>query len=133
MTFAVEAELRDRGHCLIVDAHSFPLSPLPYELDKAPERPGICLGTEAVHTPASLLQAADAAFAARFVGVAHDHPSAGALVPTAFLKKDRRVSSIMFEVNCGLYMGEGTGDRLPEFATMTCPVQEAVMELVDVA
>ena len=37
------------------------------------------------------------------------------------------------EVNRGLYMDEGTGDRLPEFATVACLVQEAVMELIAVA
>jgi len=133
LTVAVEAELRDRGHCLIVDAHSFPSLPLPYELDQARERPDICLGTDDVHTPPSLLRAAEAAFSARFVGVAHNRPFAGALVPAAFLNRDHRVSSIMVEVNRGLYMDEGTGDRLPGFATVACLVQEAVRELVDVA
>lgn len=42
-------------------------------------------------------------------------PFSGTLVPLSRYRKDARVSSIMVEVNKGLYMDERTGERLPSF------------------
>jgi len=39
------------GRCLIIDCHSFPSEPMPFEFDQAPERPDICLGVDTFHTP----------------------------------------------------------------------------------
>ncbi|MBN1430096.1 MAG: N-formylglutamate amidohydrolase, partial [Anaerolineae bacterium] len=39
LTQVVDAALRDWGACLIVDCHSFPAVPLPFELDQDPDRP----------------------------------------------------------------------------------------------
>jgi N-formylglutamate deformylase len=47
--------------------------------------------------------------------VAVDRPFAGALVPMLFYRKDLRVSAVMIEVRRGLYMNEGTGEKLPGF------------------
>lgn len=45
-------ELCERdGSVLIVDCHSFPKNPLPYELDQERERAEICIGIDAFHTP----------------------------------------------------------------------------------
>ena len=64
----LEAAVRDalevRGSCLVIDCHSFPARPLPYELDQDPERPDICLGTDEFHTPTPLLEVARRAFEA---------------------------------------------------------------------
>jgi N-formylglutamate amidohydrolase len=39
------------GAALIVDCHSFPSIPLPFEFDQNPDRPAICIGTDPSHTP----------------------------------------------------------------------------------
>ena len=40
------SKMLDRfGRCLIIDGHSFPSKPLPYEFDQEPSRPDICIGT----------------------------------------------------------------------------------------
>ena len=44
----------NQRYFLIVDCHSFPQLPLPYELDRNPVRPDICIGTDQFHTPSAL-------------------------------------------------------------------------------
>ena len=54
--------LAANGRCLIIDAHSFPSSPLPCDLDQSAARPDICIGTDAFHTSEWLQRTAVAAF-----------------------------------------------------------------------
>jgi N-formylglutamate deformylase len=49
---AVEDELNAQGLSLIVDCHSFPSTPLPYEMDQDPSRPDICIGVDHFHSTA---------------------------------------------------------------------------------
>ena len=135
LTEAVAQVLRNEGACLIVDAHSYPSLPLPYELDQGPaksqarERPAICLGTDAYHTPSALRAAALAAFSAGFDSVVCDEPFAGALVPAAFWRREPRVHSIMVEVRRDLYMDEKTGARLACFGEVAECIAVALREL----
>ncbi len=90
---AVRAALAD-GPVVLLDVHSYPRDPLPYER-RPGDRPEVCLGTDARHTPPWLLAAARTAFAG--FGTACDTPFAGTYVPLALLG-DARVSSLMLEV-----------------------------------
>lgn len=54
LTRAVNEALTSSGSCLVIDCHSFPHLPLPYELDHNPLRPDICIGTDDFHTPDEL-------------------------------------------------------------------------------
>ena len=55
LTEAVEESLSANDHCLIIDGHSFPALPLPYELNQTAFRPVFCLGTDDFHTPEELV------------------------------------------------------------------------------
>jgi len=112
LTAAVDAALAAHGRCLVFDGHSFPSRPLPYEDDQDPDRPDICLGTDPFHTPAVLADAAVRTLQDQGWKVALNRPFSGALVPMRFYGKDRRVESLMVEVNRSLYMNEATGERL---------------------
>lgn len=114
-TQAVDVVLARRPTCLILDCHSFPSISLPYEHATDAERPDICLGTDAFHTPAWLVQAATEAFECEGLRVAVNHPFSGTLVPDKHYRKDRRVQSLMIEVNRGMYLEERTGERLGGF------------------
>ena len=98
------------GRCLIIDCHSFSAEPLPYERDKT--RPDFCIGTDPFHTPPLL--AASLLHSLRTAGfsVSINQPFSGTIVPQRFYGKEKHVSSIMIEVNRGLYlqrMEKGTG------------------------
>jgi len=115
----VEELLGEFGRCLILDCHSFPSVPLPFEPDQDPERPGICLGTDAFHTPAVLGGAtAEEYFKNRGLRVALNKPYAGTYVPLRYLGKDSRVFSMMIELNRNLYMDEKTSQKPSSFQSM---------------
>ena len=78
----VADSLAESGRCVILDCHSFATVPLPSEADQSPDRPDICIGTDACHTPPGLAEAPGATpFAAEGFRVRRDSPFDGALVP----------------------------------------------------
>jgi len=111
----VEGILDQFYRCLIIDCHSFPSKPLPYEIDQDPNRPDICIGTDSFHTSKELIEEVVSFCEANGIKVAIDKPFAGTYVPLRYFGKDKRVSSIMVEVNRGLYMNEETGIRSTQF------------------
>jgi N-formylglutamate amidohydrolase len=133
LTRAVDNALRAYDTCLVLDAHSFPSRPLPYELVQDPDRPEICLGTDPYHTPSVLLEQAVAAFSAAGFTVRVNSPFSGALVPLAHYQRDPRVLALMVEVRRDVYMNEQTGHGLPDFASTAARVQRVVRELIAVA
>ena len=126
---AVDLVLARHGHALLLDCHSFPSVPLPYELDQSPERPQLCLGTDPYHTPDWLPEAAKKAFTARNLTVAMDRPFSGALVPPKHHGKDKRLLALMIELNRSTYMDESTAGPLENFDPLRSQLQEAVLEL----
>jgi N-formylglutamate deformylase len=115
LTASVDDALATHGTCLLIDGHSFPTRPLPYEDDQDPDRPDICIGTDSRHTPTWLRDSAVHVFEALGWSVAVDRPFAGALVPMRFYQRDLRVHAVMIEVRRRLYMDEWSGVRLPRF------------------
>ncbi|MFI6562411.1 N-formylglutamate amidohydrolase [Streptomyces sp. NPDC050534] len=112
MTEAVTDRLSATGRAVIIDVHSYPTTPLPYELHGTGPRPPVCLGTDAFHTPPELLAAAREAFAP-CGQTALDSPFGGAYVPLGFYGKDTRVSALMVEIRRDTYMTEPGGPAGP--------------------
>jgi hypothetical protein len=111
----VDDALAEAGACLIIDVHSFPSKPLPYELDQSPDRPEICIGFDDFH--GAFLADGGRDFAcrhARFRGAAN-RPFAGSIVPFKHWRRNRNVLSAMIEVRRDLYMDEETGRKLDRF------------------
>jgi N-formylglutamate deformylase len=121
------------GVCLIVDCHSFPSVALPYELDQTSVRADICIGTDAFHTPLSVRDAIVQAAQAEGYSVAIDAPFAGALVPLSAYGKERRVLSVMIEVNRRLYMDDLSGQKTQNFATVRAAVGRLIVAAAEVA
>ena len=119
----VEDVLRQHGRAFVLDAHSFPSRPLPYERDAFPDRPDICIGTDPFHTPAALRDAFVNGIASEGFRVAVDTPFSGALVPARHYRRDPRVQSVMVEVNRRLYLDEATGLPAEDFAEVAATVQ----------
>jgi N-formylglutamate deformylase len=73
------------------------------------QRADFCIGTDPFHTPSSIRGAIVAAVKEAGYSVTIDTPFAGALVPLASYRTDRRILSVMIEVNRRLYMDEHSG------------------------
>ena len=104
LTAAVDRALEAHDQALVLDLHSFPAAPLPCDQDQRPNRPDICLGTDALHTPPELVNALVAQFEGAGFSVDVDRPYSGSIVPMKHYGADLRVSSVMIEVNRRLYL-----------------------------
>jgi N-formylglutamate deformylase len=121
------------GGCLIVDCHSFASIALPYEPDQTAHRTDICSGTDAFHTPLSIRDAVVAATKEEGYSVAVDAPFAGALVPLASYRQDRRIMSVMIEVNRGLYMDERSGRKKRGFDRVRAAIGRLIVAAAEAA
>ena len=126
LTEAVRRQLDQFGRALLIDGHSFSETVLPYEPKENFHlvRPEICLGADPYFTPDPLLNAAKAYFTKAGLEVAVNTPFAGAIVPEPFYsQRDKRVQSLMIEVNRSLYMDEITGQKKETFEEVKEVVQ----------
>ncbi|MFJ9638061.1 N-formylglutamate amidohydrolase [Streptomyces sp. NPDC101178] len=125
MTEAVDARIAATGRAVIVDVHSYPTAPLPYELHGTAPRPSICLGTDPLHTPPELRALAEEAFAG-FGGTGVDSPFAGTYVPLKHYGTDRRVTALMIEIRRDTYMTEPGGPSGPGLDALARALAELV-------
>ncbi|MEE1742148.1 N-formylglutamate amidohydrolase [Streptomyces sp. BE147] len=125
MTAAVDARLADAGRAVVIDVHSYPSAPLPYELHGEGPRPPVCLGTDGFHTPPELLARAESAFAG-FGGTGLDSPFPGTYVPLKHYGKDPRVSALMIEIRRDVYMSEPGGAAGPGLRELAAALAELV-------
>lgn len=130
LTGLVERVLARFGRCLVVDGHSFGTTPLPSEVDQAPDRPDICIGTDRTHTPEPLARALEDAFRSVGLRVARDTPFAGSLVPLRHHGTDLRVATVMIEVRRGLYCDESTGEPRSELEAVADRVRMATLAAI---
>jgi N-formylglutamate amidohydrolase len=108
MTDCVQDRLDAAGRAVVIDVHSYPSTPLPYEMHGDGPRPAVCLGTDPFHTPRWLLDAAQEAFAP--VGaVGLDSPFSGTYVPLKHYRKTPEVAALMVEIRRDTYMTEPGG------------------------
>jgi N-formylglutamate deformylase len=130
---AVDEELRRTGRAVIVDCHSFPSKPLPYEHDQNPERPDICIGADEFHTPEWILQAVESCCHTEGLSFAVNRPFAGSIVPLEHFRTNNNVLTIMIEINRKQYMNEKTGERSHSFDSCRQRVERmiAVIRKVD--
>ena len=128
-TQRVENELTKNGKCLIINAHSFPSKALPYEgNDVIADRHEFCIGAVAFFTSDSLLNSACSYFENRGFTVSVNYPFCGSIVPEPYYSnKDKRIQSVMIEVNRSLYMNEESGEKLDSFMS----VRQLITEFID--
>ncbi len=116
-------------HCLIIDCHSFSSKPFPYEFNQSSDRPDICIGTDSFHTPKRVISTIKTFCKNHNLKVAINEPFGGTFVPLKFYKEDKRVSSVMLEINRSLYMNEKRGTRLRSFTNFQELISRLIMQL----
>jgi N-formylglutamate deformylase len=107
LTALVGSHLAATGVCAVLDVHSYPSAPLPYELHGADPRPELCVGTDRVHTPGWLREIVTEVAGDHGLTVGFDVPFRGTFVPQAWLG-DARVVSVMLEIRRDTYLDEAS-------------------------
>lgn len=106
-TALVDRHLAAFERCVVLDLHSYPSTPLPYERRPTAPRPPVCVGTHPVHTPAVVRDLVAGLAAAAGLKAGFDAPFSGTFVPAARLG-DARVMSLMLEIRRDTYLDEAT-------------------------
>jgi N-formylglutamate amidohydrolase len=122
LTRTVDDRLAATRQVTLIDVHSYPSRPLPYELHATGPRPPVCLGTDPFHTPPELLRAARDAFG----DTAENTPFAGCYVPLAHYRRERNVRSIMIEIRRDTYMDEPGGPPHDGLAQQAAALTELI-------
>lgn len=123
--------LDEHGICVVLDCHSFPVTPLPTQTSFLDVSPEICIGTDTYHTSDELRDFVVAHFKDHGFEVDVNKPFAGSLVPNKFYRKDKRVQSVMVELRRDIYMNEETGKKTPgEFERVQYVLAELQIKLV---
>jgi N-formylglutamate deformylase len=115
LTFSVNDQLQSFGKALIIDCHSYPSIPLIRDLDKNPVRPDFNIGTDSFHTPQKLKDLSIAFFEGKGFSLGVDWPYKGSIVPLEHYQEDKRVSTIMLEINRALYLKEPTNEKSEKY------------------
>ena len=111
LTTIVEEQLIKNGECLIIDCHSFPSTPLQKAINQIPNTPDFNIGTDSFHTPKKYIEASITYFENLGFTLGVDWPYSGSIVPMKYYQKDKRVTSIMLEVNRRMYLNEPTNEK----------------------
>ena len=129
-TKIVDKKLIKNNKVLIIDCHSFPKNPLPYELNQTMDRPEICIGTDSFHTTEKLKKLFGQLFEDLNFTVKYNEPFKGSIVPLKFYNKDQRVQSLMIEVRRDLYMNEKSGEKIKKFNDIKSILQKIIIRSI---
>lgn len=106
---------------VVVDCHSFPNKPLPWEDKSVIERPDICLGVDEDCTPDDLKYRLIDYFIKNDLMVQQNYPYVGTIIPV----KKKNVKSIMIEVNRKLYLDDKY-NKNKNFSNTKCIIDGAL-------
>ncbi len=123
LTTKVEEQLKINEECLIVDCHSFPSTPLLKAINQNTNRPDFNIGTDSFHTPEKYIEASNTYFENLGYSLGIDWPYSGSIVPMTYYQKEKRVSSIMLEINRKLYLNEPTNKKSKDYSKTKDVVQ----------
>ncbi|MCX4092690.1 N-formylglutamate amidohydrolase [Nocardia sp. alder85J] len=123
----VTDRLAATGTAVLLDVHSYPRLPLPYELHPSGTRPAICLGTDPAHTPPHLLAAAQAALAP-CGDLSLNTPFAGCYVPLHHYNTNPDVTALMIEIRRDIYLTEPAGPPTPALNDVVAALTRLINE-----
>lgn len=126
-TRLVTSSLTVNDKAIIIDCHSFPSIPRVYEPKQEQVRPDICIGVDEYHTPHELVTILKNNFEILGFTVEINTPFSGSIVPLSFYKKDKRVISVMVEVNRKVYMNEETFQKAKNFSKVSKDISRCIV------
>lgn len=126
---AVNNHLNLYGKALILDCHSFPQIPLKRELIQRKDRPDFNIGTDSYHTPKILIDLSIQFFEAHGYSLGIDWPFSGSIVPLDHYRKNKKVQSIMLEINRKLCLEEPSNRESKNYLTTKNIVQDYIRML----
>lgn len=124
LTESVAIQLKQWGNATIVDCHSFPNKPLNRALDQEPNRPDFNIGTDSFHTPQKLVDESISFFESKGFTLGVDKPYSGSIVPLQYYNKNKKIQSIMLEINRRLYLNEPSNEKSIRYPEIKRLVQE---------
>lgn len=124
LTESVAIQLKESGKATIVDCHSFPNKPLTRALDQSSFRPDFNIGTDSFHTPQKLIDESISFFESKGFSLGVDKPYSGSIVPLEYYNKNKKVQSIMLEINRRLYLNEPSNEKSIRYPEIKRLVQE---------
>lgn len=123
---AVKEQLKLNNRALILDCHSFPDIPMKRSLNKVVPRPDFNIGTDKFHTPKRLIDISTDFFKQNNFTLGIDYPFSGSIVPIEYYQKNKKVESIMLEINRKLYLKQGTNEKSENYEKIKKIVQEYI-------
>lgn len=126
LTQAVENQLKNYNKAIILDCHSFPDIPLNRSENKKIPRPDINIGTDSFHTPQRLLDISLLFFKSRGYDLKVNAPFSGSIVPMEYYRKEKKVESIMLEINRKLYLEKGTNIKSENYLRIKNTVSDYI-------
>ena len=126
---AVKFQLANHSKATILDCHSFTNLPFIRDQNQDPNRPDFNIGTDSYHTPKGLVEFSSDFFKERGFTVEIDWPYNGSMVPSRYYRLDKRVQSIMLEVNRSLYLREGTNEKSQGYEEIKGVLKEYLEEI----
>jgi len=118
LTQLVETEIAKTNKALIIDCHSFSNNPFKRDLNQSIPRPEICIGTDEFHTPPNLLKTVKNYFKENGFKCSINIPYNGTIVPLIHYKKEKKVESIMIEINRNLYLKDNTNVKTKNYENL---------------
>ena len=123
----VDEKLKEYGEAFIIDCHSFNPYPLPHENDKT-QRPDVCIGFDEFHADKELVLFLKDCFESKGYSVKIDSPFQGSIVPLKYYGRNKKVRSVMIELNRKLYMNK-LGERTGNFQKLKADISEIILRL----
>jgi N-formylglutamate deformylase len=125
----VTKTLKVFGKCLILDGHSFPSIPLPYENQNS-NRPDICIGYDSFHASTDVVTKVKNICDDNKYTPGDNEPFSGSYVPLKYFQKESTVKSLMVEIRRGTYMDESTGSKSKQYDQTKNLIAEVIRKII---
>ena len=122
--------LKEYDQCIIIDGHSFSEKWAKIVNESKKPYPDICIGYDTEFSNKHLIDELKKCVEKYGFSYEENYPFSGAIVPsTYYLKKDKRITSIMIEINKKIYMDENTSEKKDMFSDIKNMVQEYIRKI----